>query len=289
MFPATIVDGVKKPLITGWQDRATTDLHQIEAWWRKWPRALIGHPTGIVCSVLDVDVKNGKDGLASLAELGYSDLLSNPIGPVVRTPSGGFHIYFRAHNDLRNSVSKIGPGLDWRSKGGFVILPSPASGYEWNSPYESLREFVQSIASRPAIFMNLLPKNIDYVRRNRPVGEARTTDVLDRYGEAALKNAYRAIVEAPDGTQRNTLNSEAYSIGAVVGAGLIPRDVSLRVLVAAGMKMKSHDPGRPWREKQVERTVMDGFRDGVANPRASSDEVDREVERVIAEANHFEG
>src|SRR6516162_5154723 len=63
VFPVALVkrqDGKldKKPLVK-WGAAATTDAKQIKEWWRRWPNALVGVPTGRRSGlvVLDVDCK----------------------------------------------------------------------------------------------------------------------------------------------------------------------------------------------------------------------------------------
>jgi hypothetical protein len=77
-------------------------------------------PWGIDCGksglvVVDVDVKNGKDGRKSLA-----NLPPLPETYTVKTKSGGYHYYYRGNS--RNTASVLGEGLDTRSEGGFVVL-----------------------------------------------------------------------------------------------------------------------------------------------------------------------
>ena len=113
--------GGKIPLIRDWVNRATGDLETIRQWFEVWPDANLGVATGSKSGVfvLDCDVDTG--GLESLDNRGidYSKTL------VVRTGSGGLHIYYRYDPDrsIRNSASKIAPGLDIRGEGGFVVAP----------------------------------------------------------------------------------------------------------------------------------------------------------------------
>jgi putative DNA primase/helicase len=43
IFPCTVQ---KRPLFKDWGQNASTDSQVIRGWWRRWPRALIGVPTG---------------------------------------------------------------------------------------------------------------------------------------------------------------------------------------------------------------------------------------------------
>jgi hypothetical protein len=134
VFP--VAAGAKAPpLVLGWPVRASSDPEIVRQFWVSTPRANIGiHCEGLL--VLDIDPKKG--GEESYAGL---DMLHGPIAPTleVRTPSGGRHLYFRlpeGHPGVSNSVGALGPGLDIRSTGGYVVGPgseTPAGGYQWAS------------------------------------------------------------------------------------------------------------------------------------------------------------
>jgi hypothetical protein len=81
----------------------------------------VGVPTGKKSGlvVLDVDVDGG--GLESLAKLEYA---VDPASKTARarTGGGGIHI-FRYPREIRNSAGLLGPGLDVRGEGGYVVVP----------------------------------------------------------------------------------------------------------------------------------------------------------------------
>lgn len=126
----------KIPLVRNWPSLATTDLDTIEAWWSVWPNANVGIATGAKSGfwALDVDPKNG--GLESLDAI-RDKLDVNSSTPIVRTGGGGLHFYFRYDpaRPVGNTASRLGPGLDTRGDGGYVVAPPSihASGnaYEW--------------------------------------------------------------------------------------------------------------------------------------------------------------
>ncbi|MER9421673.1 AAA family ATPase [Mesorhizobium sp. M0317] len=110
----------------GFKD-ATTDAATIKAWWAKHPDAMIGVPTGPASGfdVVDPDRKNGKDGFAFIPDW---ETLSPAI---VRTPSGGAHLYFRSDGTIKNATDVNDMiGVDVRGDGGYVIAPGSA-GYMW--------------------------------------------------------------------------------------------------------------------------------------------------------------
>ncbi|GGB62970.1 hypothetical protein GCM10011316_38580 [Roseibium aquae] len=114
----------KRPYLKNGFKGATTDPDQIRAWWTQWPLAMIGMPTGAVSQliVLDVDRKNGVDGLANLRAVGIDPFALTHV--VSRTPSGGLHFFMRhTGKPVKNSVGVLAKGVDVRGDGGYVVLP----------------------------------------------------------------------------------------------------------------------------------------------------------------------
>jgi len=103
---------------------ATIELTLIEEWWTKWPFASIAIPTGMRFSVLDLDVKPGKDGRKFIPNFFE---LSNVI---VKTQGGGIHLYFRSEGSPHNTSDHLALGVDTRGENGYVLVP-PSKGYEF--------------------------------------------------------------------------------------------------------------------------------------------------------------
>jgi putative DNA primase/helicase len=113
-----------------------------------WPG--VGIVTGAVSGILVLDV-DGAKGEGELKKRGH------PITPMVRTPSGGLHLYFRHPDaDVRTGI-RVVPGLDVKASGGYVVAP-PSVGpngtaYEWiASPEET------DLADVPEWLMHLLDR-----------------------------------------------------------------------------------------------------------------------------------
>lgn len=135
MFPCYgIVDGAcecgaagcgspgKHPRVSRWQEVATTDRDQLRRWAKQWPRANWGIATGTASGVvvLDVDPRHGGDETLVAHEAEHGDLSTW----AVLTGGGGRHLYFRHPGfPVNNSAGVVGPGLDIRGDGGFVIAP----------------------------------------------------------------------------------------------------------------------------------------------------------------------
>jgi hypothetical protein len=123
VFPC--VPGGKRPRVEHGFHEATTDAVQIAAWWRRWPSANIGLPTGGVSGVevVDVDRKASGNGFDAFARARAAGLLGDGLG-VVRTPSGGAHVYFPADPARpQPSWQAARAHVDFRGDGGYVIVP----------------------------------------------------------------------------------------------------------------------------------------------------------------------
>jgi hypothetical protein len=115
---------------------ATTDPEAIARWWRHWPSANIAVRTGADSGLVVIDVDPEHGGLAAIADLQrrHGDL---PLTPTVLTGSGGRHYWF-AYPGLAipNSAGRLGPGVDVRGDGGYVITPPslhPSGSYRWEA------------------------------------------------------------------------------------------------------------------------------------------------------------
>jgi hypothetical protein len=131
---------------------ATTDAHVIEEWWRRWPDANIGVRTGAISGllVLDTDPRHGGDDALHELEQEHGTL---PASASVRTPGGGQHYYFRHPGcEVRGSADKVGPGIDVRADGGYILVP-PSVGANGRA-YEQDEE--AQLASAPAWLLGLI-------------------------------------------------------------------------------------------------------------------------------------
>ena len=132
---------------------ATTDEITIRTWWTKWPRANIGIATGAsYLAVVDMDVKEGKPGRTSWAALMEEIGPENSATLCAMTPTGGQHFYYAAGGyEIPSSADKLAPGLDMRSRGGYVVAPPSRIGsteYTWYNAGADVLPLPAAIAQR---------------------------------------------------------------------------------------------------------------------------------------------
>lgn len=122
---------------------ATDDEELLGTWDRRYPNANLGlacgQQSGVI--VIDFDQRNGSDETIKLLA---SRRQYFPPTVEVRTWSGGTHLYYRWLPEIKNSKSKLGPGIDVKTTGGYVVAPpsrikcsetGKTGKYEWvNSP-----------------------------------------------------------------------------------------------------------------------------------------------------------
>lgn len=265
----------KRPYTEHGFKEASTDAETIRSWWRKWPNAMIGAPTGkpIGAWVLDVDDPGAFDG--ACADLGL-------VLPATRTAitGKGRHLYFKLNGEAISNAQRTKkgwpfpelPGAEVRGDGGYIIMPPSLhpSGrrYEWQrdelsseAPDDLLRivrKVGKSAEAAP-------PPAADSAAPHNPF--IRDTP----YGLAALEAECAAIRSAPTGAQEVTLNEAALKIGALVAGGELLRETAMGQLVAAGLCLSSANPDDPWTPQGIAAKVDRSLRDGMRTPRSAPD------------------
>ena len=224
----------KHPLVRRGFHFATLDPDLIRRWWARWPLANVGIRTGTASGLLVVDV-DGAPGMESLRALRREH------GPVpaawVRTGSGGWHAYLRLPEgeSVRNSVRRLGPGLDVRGDGGSIVAPPSrhASGgrYHWLKPGAEpppAPDWLTRLATPPP------PPPVPPL----PMPGARASD---RYAAAAVRGEAQAVENAPGGTRNHRLNLAAWRLGRLVAGGVVDEEIAREALLpaaaAAGLRL----------------------------------------------------
>jgi hypothetical protein len=227
---------------------ATTDVEQVERWWRR-ADYNIGIATGTISGlvVVDLDGRRGFDSCCLLQDI-HGDL---PSTTWCLTGSGGWHAYFTHPGGLRNSASKVARGIDIRGEGGYVVAPPSIHPdgdlYSWHTRTAPapLPEWLAHLIDPPAP-----------VRHGWTAPAAATT----AYASAAVRAEAEAVARAANGTRNDQLVRSAFSLGTLVGAGELDAEQATGALLDAAQGC-----GLPPRE--AARTVASGLAAGADNPR----------------------
>lgn len=144
-YPVLLLKG-KVPISRNGVKDATTDEQEIVEQFLENPNSNIGIRLGQESKtwVLDIDIKDGKDGLKSLDQHFSKKIDINTNYMIQKTPTGGLHLFFECPDDLHipNSVGVL-EGIDIRGDNGYVVVcPSALKvddkwiKYDWLDPEE---------------------------------------------------------------------------------------------------------------------------------------------------------
>jgi RecA-family ATPase len=115
----------KRPRVAKGFHAATQDEQQIRDWWRQWPDALVGVPTGQATRLVVVDYDPDKANAGTHSWMGdNTELLLSTRSH--KTPRGGRHYLFRSNDRYMTGVDLVlagSPrrGIDLRANGGYII------------------------------------------------------------------------------------------------------------------------------------------------------------------------
>lgn len=281
----------KAPLWDHWETRATTDPNIIMSW----PTRTTGY--GIACGpsglyVIDgdapkadtppppaPDVHDGLDMFALLAEQAGESIEWGTFQ--VTTGRGGSHLYYSAPQgcDLRNTAydpknpdNSLGWLIDTRGGGGYVVGPgSVVNGRRYTTVHAeppaplsmwvvaAVRELKSKAASQGGGVTPLVSSGVAV----RPAAGV----VGPEWVSAALRGELdRLMSHGGEGGRNHALNSASYTIGRLVGAGLLKRaEVELELVNATSGWWGIGKP--PFTRAEAERTVRSGLAAGERNPR----------------------
>ncbi|HNT77281.1 MAG TPA: bifunctional DNA primase/polymerase [Anaerolineae bacterium] len=162
----------KKPALPGWKQYQTTrpTFLEVAQWFMPWERAdavaIIGGAVSGQLEVIDFDLPELFPQWQAQVQAAYPDLAL----PVVRTQSGGYHVYLRCPTRQGNLKLACDPAkpigkytlIETKSEGGYVLAP-PSAGYTMLSgdltavptvtpeQRETLLHLAQSYDRRPAV------------------------------------------------------------------------------------------------------------------------------------------
>lgn len=282
---------------------ATLDHARIERWWGANPSLGVGiacGPAGLV--VLDIDAHerelpqrdrllpgieiSSSVDLTGLADgfhtVGVLAALRGAVSPAdddttlrVRTPSGGLHVWYRAHRGHRWQCS-TGSGtralawqVDVRAHGGYIVAPGTVTEAGAYRPVGSVREpalLPDWLARELARTAHLPPASVPPPRPVPPrARQAVQAAGGGRDGAARLLTALLTEVAAcaaiPEGAGfSEKLNRASYTAGGLVAAGRLDDAEAERLL------RETAESARPGQRRRYGAIIRSGLNAGTLRP-----------------------
>jgi hypothetical protein len=218
-FPCARSKAPTKPKERGGQGYkdATKDPAVLRDLWNEFPGDLIGVPTGAIngFDVLDIDSKHH-----AAREWWAENRKRISATRVHRTRSGGLHLLFKHTPGIRCSASKIAPGVDIRTTGGYAIW-WPAAGFPIlasDAPIADLPAWLHSLLIPPA---------------EAPMRARLATIPSNR---RVLQGVIRVVATANEGERNAILFWGACRAGEMVTDGSLTEDDAVALLVEAASR-----------------------------------------------------
>jgi Bifunctional DNA primase/polymerase, N-terminal len=263
----------KLPAVDDWENRAICDPERVA---RYWPSDT--HNVGIACGpsrlvVIDLDthgtlpddwrmpgIADGRDVLAQLCEWAGQPW---PCTYTVRTPLDGWHLVFATPDgqEIRNSRGKLGPLVDVRGNGGYVLAagsvvderaypkdPAAAAIVEGGKPYEVIDD------SPP----EPLPGWLATLAAPPPPEPARAP-ALRASGapNARLRGLIATVAGGQPGDRNDPLYWASCRAAEMIAAGEVDQQTAENALVAAAL-----EAGLRGGEREARRTFASAMHGG---------------------------
>ncbi len=249
----------KRPLVEHGFKVATTQTEQVSAWWDKFPEALPGLATGHVFDVVDLDIdkSTGETVGESYVRENYPEAFAES-AVKVQTPSGGLHLYFAPGSFEKNSAGRL-PSVDTRAMGGYVV-GAGVGGYEFTGRTDmgglfDLSPCPESLVAAIKADKKDKPDDVKDGSTDQEITPERR-----KYAERALDHECNALRESGEGGRNHRLNTAAFNLGTLVGAGALTGDEVRLALGAAAL-----DAGLDVDE--TKKTIASGLKTGSSRPR----------------------
>lgn len=283
----------KVPILKSWPEAATRDPKMIENFWYWYPDANIGlapAKSGLVC--IDVDKKDGIDGEKEMyVDWDLCDLQPSLVKdqtPVVKTPSGGNHVYIQFTGDqLGNSAKTLLKGVDIRGFNGNAVGPgSEIDGvrYEWVGEHTRADTAMVVSETHPAF--------------NRFQAHARRHDTREEANDIVVEELdmdanVMAAVEWLNEHHQPCIQGEGADENAFVAAHFmremgLSRDMARDVMFRSNWNQKAIDKdGKlwPWTEDELDVKIDNAWR-YPQNPCGHRSVVGRSIEYKLGTVEH---
>ena len=222
----------KRPLTKNGFKDASADPEVVAGWWRRWPQALVGVPTGEKFVVVDVDLQHRE----AQEWYGKANL---PITRIHRTRSGGRHLLFQATDEVRCSTSKLWQHVDTRGAGGYII---------WWPACDLEVLHADTLARVPGWILEKLRD-----RPKSPPPPNRPARLQTGNARSKLAGIIRVIATSPEGERNSRVFWGACRMAEMVRGGQLSASGAIDLVVAAAARCGLSFP-------EALRTAQSAFR-----------------------------
>ena len=249
----------KRATLKDWPNKATFDEGQIRQWFHGGPSNMAictGQESNLV--VIDVDGQDGEQALKQLQSV------HGPLPQTLTSLTGkGRHLFFLWPNgaDIRNSAGKIGPNVDIRANGGYVLAPPSihpsGAQYRWDNERVSVAEL-------PHQWVDLLAQPAQKERKEMtpqntlPLPNGASQGV--EYGRTALRDECGKVAMGTEGQRNTVFNGACLKVARVVAGGHLDAFEAETALKEAARRAGLD-------EREIDATFRSGFTAGLQDPR----------------------
>jgi Bifunctional DNA primase/polymerase, N-terminal len=230
----------KRPCCPGGFKSASNSGDEVRALWARYPAPQVGVACDAKFCVLDLDLQHVE------AQRWHEENCDRlPLTRTHETPSGGRHLLFKPHPDVKCTAGKIAPHIDTRGAGGYLIW-WPACGLAVTHN--------NALAAFPDLLMPFLKPKPAPIVASPSTWEARRK--TQHHAAAKLTGIITKVVSTQQGNRNAILFWAAARVRDMAALGEIGRaeqDDAVAALLRAGMEI-----GLPLRE--VERTIRSGIK-----------------------------
>jgi hypothetical protein len=255
---------------------ATANPATIKAQWRSNPHADILWSVDREHVVIDLDRKDGKDGVRDFERL--TGLSIGAIDtPRATSPRGGVHLYFRANGIEYRALEDIGaPGIDFcggpkGSRG--VVLPGPGNGRQYEKPLTG------PWAEAPEFFADLMRQWLarEAARKASAGPQQPHQGQASARATKALNKACKALSEAGPGERDTAIRQNVLKVGSLAATGEIDPTAALDALIISA---RANPAGSDYADR-VRRAFENGLKQPAA-PATALEPLDDTIAEIFA-------
>jgi hypothetical protein len=241
------------------KERASEE--QIRKWWGNGSTSPIAIVTGKISGVVVVDVDDTDIGFKNLANYIPPGVKT----PMAKTPSGGYHLFFKLPDvEVRNNARAI-PGCDFRGEGGYVIASPSFCSYEKSGKrIEGLYEWQEGFNINDLALEDLNPLYISYINSYSYIGATTTGNTNTTNNNKTQQNTTEYFIEG-------RRDEDLFSIANALIKGGCKTSIAMQA-----MRIIANSCNPPFPEKEIDIKI-----------KSAMDRVGRKDEHMMQEITEY--